>query len=110
MRVPYYFVFSRYTNQLKAFQLVGSRYTELELSEPPRVWIDELQLGLGVWQGSYQKITEQWLRWYDGAGNWILTSEESQRQQAEREKQRADRLSAQLRALGVEPDENFGAE
>ncbi len=73
LRVPYYFVFSRSTNQLKVFQLVGSRYTELELNEPPRVWIEELQLSLGVWQGSYQKITEQWLRWYDGAGNWILT-------------------------------------
>ena len=117
MRVPYYFVFSRYTNQLKAFQLVGSSYTGLELNEQ-RVWIDEIKLGLGVWQGSYQKITEQWLRWYDVAGNWILTLEESQRKQAgqvaverqraERERQRADRLSAQLRALGVEPDENFG--
>ena len=126
LRVPYYFVFSRYTNQLKAFQLVGSSYTELELNEQ-RVWIDEIQLGLGVWQGSYQKITEQWLRWYDAAGNWILIPEEAQRQQAEqvaverqraerekqraeRERQRADRLLAQLRALGVEPDENFGTE
>jgi Uma2 family endonuclease len=79
LRVPYYFVFSRYTNQLKAFQLVGSSYTELELNEQ-RVWIDEIQLGLGVWQGSYQKITEQWLRWYDAAGNWILIPEEAQRQ------------------------------
>ncbi len=75
---------------------------------------------MGVWQGSYQKITEQWLRWYDDSGNWILPSEEGQRQQAEqvaverqraeRERQRADRLLAQLRALGVEPDENFGTD
>ena len=60
------------------------------------------------------------MRWYDVAGNWILTLEESQRKQAgqvaverqraERERQRADRLSAQLRALGVEPDENFDTE
>ncbi len=77
------------------------------------MWIEELQLGLGVWQGSYQKVTEQWFRWYDGAGNWILTPEESQRQQAGQvavERQRADRLLAQLRALGVEPDDNFGTE
>jgi len=53
------------------------------------------------------------LRWYDAAGNWILTPEEAQRQQAGQvtlERQRADRLSAQLRALGVEPDENFDTE
>ena len=58
-----------------------------------------------------RKITDQWLRWYDAAGNWILTPEEAQRQQAGQvtlERQRADRLSAQLRALGVEPDKNFG--
>jgi Uma2 family endonuclease len=117
LRVPYYFVFSRYTGILKAFQLVGSSYTELELDEPPRVWIEEIGLGLGVWQGSYQKITENWLRWYDASGNWVLTPEEAQRERAEqerqlveRERQRAERLMAQLRALGVEPDENFEPE
>ena len=61
----------------------------------------------------YSFLGKRWLRWYDGAGNWILTPEESQRQQAEQitvERQRADRLLAQLRALGVEPDEQFGTE
>jgi len=111
LRVPYYIVFNRYTNQLRAFQLQGGKYTELELRQA-RVWIDDIKLGLGLWQGVYKKGGErQWLRWYDALGNWIVTPEERERQIAERERQiaererrRAERLAEQLRTLGVEPD------
>jgi len=61
---------------------------------------------LGLWTGVYQGIERQWLRWYDAPGNWVLTPEERERKQGERERRRAERLAAQLRALGVEP--NFG--
>ncbi|MCD8487389.1 MAG: Uma2 family endonuclease [Desertifilum sp.] len=103
LRVPYYIVFDRYTNQLQAFQLVGSRYAGLDVSEA-RVWIDEIQLGLGLWQGIYQGIERLWLRWYDIQGNWILTPEERVAARMEKERRRAERLAEQLRALGVEPD------
>jgi hypothetical protein len=89
-------VFDRYTDELRVFQLTGSSYTELELSEP-RVWMNDIQLGLGLWQGVYQGIERLWLRWYDADGNWVLTPEE-------RERRRVERLVEQLRSLGVEPD------
>ena len=106
LRVPYYIVFDRYKDQLRAFQLTGSRYRELELTEP-RLWMEDIGLGIGLWQGSYQGIERQWLRWYDANGNWIPIPEEQteqERQRAEQERQRAERLAEQLRALGVEPD------
>ena len=103
LRVPYYLVFDRYTDQLRAFQLQGSSYAELEINQP-RVWLNDIELGLGLWQGIYQGIERQWLRWYDASGNWVLTPAERERKQGERERQRAERLAAQLRALGVEPD------
>ena len=110
LRVPYYIVFNGRTNQLRAFQLAGSSYTELELSEP-RVWMNDIQLGLGLWQGFYGESDRIWLRWYDAAGNWILTPEERERQRAEqesqmleRERRRVERLAEQLRSLGVEPN------
>jgi Uma2 family endonuclease len=103
LRVPFYIVFDRYTDQLRVFQLVGISYSELELSEP-RVWMNDIQLGLGLWQGVYQGIDRIWLRWYDAAGNWILTPEERERQAVERERRRVERLVEQLRSLGVEPD------
>ena len=103
LRVPFYIVFDRYTDQLRVFQLVGISYSELELSEP-RVWMNDIQLGLGLWQGVYQGIDRVWLRWYDAAGNWVLTPEERERQGVERERRRVERLVEQLRSLGVEPD------
>jgi Uma2 family endonuclease len=81
LRVPYYVIFSRYTNQLRFFQLVGAHYQEqvLDPSEP-RVWLPELNLGLGIWQGNFEGVTRSWLRWLDQDGNWMLTDTEQERQ------------------------------
>ncbi|MDZ8263262.1 Uma2 family endonuclease [Nostoc sp. ChiQUE01b] len=111
LRVPYYIVFDRYTDKLQVFQLVADRYSELDLSTP-RVWMPGIQLGLGLWQGTYEGIDRLWLRWYDHRGNWISTQLEEERRRAEREsqraeqeKQRADKLAAKLRQLGINPDD-----
>jgi Uma2 family endonuclease len=89
LHIPYYVVFSRYTNQLRAFKLNGAHYQELEVQDG-RVWMSELGLGLGLWQGEFQGINRFWLRWYDAQGNWILTEAERERQRAEQERQRAE--------------------
>ncbi|MFZ9739655.1 MAG: hypothetical protein ACO3EZ_16785, partial [Prochlorotrichaceae cyanobacterium] len=86
----------------------------------PRFWFPELDLGLGVWDGVYERWSGLWLRWYDRNG-WIPTPEEraeaanqraeEERQRAEAANQRADqereekeRLAAYLRSLGLDPD------
>lgn len=77
LRVPYYIVFSRYTNRLRFFQLTGGRYQEQGLdTTQPRIWIPELGLGLGLWQGAFEGVTRHWLRWYDNQENWIPTDAE----------------------------------
>jgi hypothetical protein len=93
--------------------LEGTRYRELPLPEQ-RLWLEELQIGLGVWQGSYEGIEGLWLRWYDINGQWILTASErvekesqlveQERQRAEQERQRAERLAEYLRSQGIDPD------
>ena len=124
LRVPYYIVFNRYTDQLRAFVLTASHYQELVLQES-KVWMPELKIGLGLWQGSYQGSDRLWLRWYDAEDNWILTDAEAaqqqveterqqveaERQRAEAECQRADQAEAQLEALhrrlreaGIDPE------
>jgi DNA anti-recombination protein RmuC len=58
-----------------------------------KLWIEELQIGLGLWQGSFTGVERQWLRWYDAQGNWILTSAEREmreRQRVQMEQQRAE--------------------
>ena len=118
LRVPYYIVFDRYTDTLRAFTLDLEHYIKLDLNQP-KVWIPDLELGLGLWQGSYQGIERLWLRWYDAMGNWIPTPTEQESQRAEQESQRAEqeskraeqeskraeRLAARLRELGLDPDE-----
>lgn len=118
--IPYYIVFDRYTNQLRAFTLISGHYQELNLEEP-RIWMPMLELGLGLWQGVYRGIERPWLRWYDAERNWIPTDAEAakaraeqaeslleaERQKAEQQRQRADRLAEQLRTLGITLDETL---
>lgn len=97
LRVPYYIIFDRYTDQLQAFQLVADRYSRIELTTP-QIWMPSLDLGLGLWQGTYQGIERLWLRWYDANGNWLPTP-------TEQESQRAERLAAKLKELGIDPNQ-----
>ena len=92
LRVPYYFLFDRYENQFKGFSLNHGSYQPLEMINQ-KLWLPELDIGLGVWRGSYQGVTRNWLRWYEGNDEWTPTPEElanQARQRAERERQRAE--------------------
>lgn len=132
LKVPYYVVFNRYTNELHYFQRLRGRYQEVTPLRQ-RLWLPEAGLGLGLWWGVYRRVKRRWLRFYDAAGKWIPTPLEQERQhaeqerqraeqerqraeqanqraeqaqqQAEQERQRAERLAARLRMLGIEPDE-----
>ncbi|MBW4553643.1 MAG: Uma2 family endonuclease [Aphanocapsa sp. GSE-SYN-MK-11-07L] len=111
LRVPYYVLFDHNRDRLRAFALRGAQYQEVDL-EADRLWLPELKLGLGLWQGSFQDIERLWLRWYDPIGQWLPTSLESaeqqreraeqEKQRADREHQRADRLAERLRQSGIE--------
>ncbi len=113
LRIPYYVVFDRYQNQLRVFQLVATQYQLVPLSEQ-KFWFDEIQLGLGVWQGRYQDIEGLWLRWYSETDRWIPCADErvarerqraeQERQRAEQERQRAEQLAERLREMGIDPD------
>ena len=98
LRVPYYVVYDRYENNLRAFKISGMCYEPIVITEN-RFWLKEIDLGLGLWQGSYQGTEGLWLRWYDQT-SWISTSAE----RAEAEGQRADKLAAYLRSQGIDPD------
>jgi Uma2 family endonuclease len=118
LKVPYYILYDRYNGILKAFHLVAERYQEMTI-EGDLIWLAELKLGLGLWQGEYEGITRQWLRWLDADGNWIATPLEQSEQRREEERQqrlmaeqerdsvqeKAARMAERLRALGINPDE-----
>jgi Uma2 family endonuclease len=103
LRVPYYVVFSRYSDRLRAFKLNGGRYREQTIDpEKPQFWIPELNLGLGIWQGEFEGINRSWLRWYDAEENWLQTDAELERQKRLELAQKLKSLSPeQLAALGI---------
>jgi Uma2 family endonuclease len=103
LRVPYYAIFDRYKSEFKMFQLNGSRYSEVNLSDN-RFWMPDIEIGLGVWIGNYKGVEMPWLRWYDAEGNWVLTVEEHQAKLLEEERLKTEKLLAQLKALGIEPN------
>ncbi len=104
LRIPYYIIFDRYTDNLQVFQNIAGRYQELTLSESP-IWLSSVELGIGLWQGTYQGIERLWLRWYDARGNLIPTPAGKVEQQLEQERAKTERLAARLRELGVNPEE-----
>ena len=107
LRVPYYAVFSRYSNRLRGFKLDGGHYHEQAIDvDNPQFWIPELNLGLGLWQGEFEGINRRWLRWYDALGNWVLTDAERERQKRLELAQKLKSLSPeQLTALGINLEE-----
>ena len=119
LRIPYYVIYDRYENNFRVFKINGTRYESVSLPEN-RFWLEEIEMGLGLWQGSYQNTGGLWLRWYNADG-WLPTSAESveserrraesERRRAESERQRADAaenkaaiLAQKLRELGIELD------
>jgi Uma2 family endonuclease len=126
--IPYYVIYDPHNllkgGVMRRLELRGDQY------EPrPDDFFPAVHLGLIFWEGEYEGMRGRWLRWCDREGRVIPTGREGreqerqraeqERQRAEQERQRAeqarreteaekernDRLRAQLRALGIEPAE-----
>jgi len=121
MRVSYYAVYDPSLQlsetPLRLFELRGMHYSEM--TDP---WLDQVSLGLTIWQGDFEGRQDTWLRWHNAEGALLLTGDEQaaqerqraeqerqraeqERQRAEQERQRADRLADLLRAQGIDPDQ-----
>ncbi|MBE9143578.1 Uma2 family endonuclease [Planktothrix mougeotii] len=108
LQVPIYAIFEPVTGQLEVHSLQNSRYELDKINQNSRYWIEDLKLFLGVWQGEKEQRNGYWLRWWDDAGNilpWGVEKVEQERQIAEQEHQRAEKLAEFLRSQGINPDE-----
>lgn len=111
---------------LQGWQLNGQwDYQLLIPNERGWLWCETLGFWLGQWEGTVDRETATWLRFYDRDGHLLLLPEEVAQQQAEAERQRAEaerqraevaqqqaeaerqraeRLAERLRALGEDLD------
>jgi Uma2 family endonuclease len=120
MRASYYIVYD--PNQqlgekvLRVYELRGRRYFESQ-----ETWLEQVGLGITLWEGEFEGRQDHWLRWCYQDGNVLLTGDEyaeqerqraeQERQRAEQERQRAEQaeqraqiLAERLRAMGIDPD------
>jgi Uma2 family endonuclease len=93
IKPAFYGIYEVNKASIEVYELIGGQYQLLAANERGHYSITPMGIELGLWQGEYQNMELPWLRWWDLQGNLLLIGEE-----------RANRLTAQLRALGVEPE------
>lgn len=107
IRIAFYAIYEVDKASVEVYELVANQYQKCQPNERGHYPIPQLGVELGIWQGSFMNQPLPWLRWWDGEGNLLLAGDERAEQEKERaevESQRADRLAAKLRELGVDPD------
>jgi len=108
LHVPFYAIFEPREGLLEVYRLDSSaKYEVRSPNTNNRYWIEGVGLYLGVWQGTKAERTGYWLRWWDESGEmllWGVEMIERERQEREIIQQRSERLAAQLRAVGIEPE------
>jgi Uma2 family endonuclease len=93
IRPSYYGIFWTDRAELEMYQHTGRKFKRLKPNRRKHYPIAPLSLELGLWEGRYDNADTTWLRWWDSQGNLLPTNGE-----------RAERLAAKLRELGVDPD------
>ncbi|MEH2432986.1 MAG: Uma2 family endonuclease [Nostoc sp.] len=99
IRASYYIVYDQ--NQqlgekiLRVYELRGTRY--FETSE---IWLEQVGLGVTLWEGEFEGRQDHWLRWCYQDGNVLSTGDE----RASQAEQRTQLLADRLRAMGVDTD------
>ncbi len=75
MRVSYYVVYDPNhclsDKTLRIFEIKGRQYFETQ-----ETWLEQVGLGLTLWQGEFEGRSDLWLRWCDREGNILLTGDE----------------------------------
>ena len=94
LQIPNYVIFAPDTGELEVYQLDDSGRYQLPHPDANNLyWIAQMNLFLGQWQGTRENRTGYWLRWWNENGELLLWGSE-----------KAERLAAQLRAAGIEPE------
>ncbi|MBE9241698.1 Uma2 family endonuclease [Synechocystis salina] len=100
IRPAYYGIYEVEKASVELYYLIGSHYELMNPNAYGHYEIPELQVALGIWQGTYQNMELPWLRWWDLQGKLLPNPEEKVIQAEEK----AEKLAAKLRELGINPE------
>jgi Uma2 family endonuclease len=121
IHASFYAIYEVQKAAVEVYELIANRYQRCTPNERGHYPIAPMGVELGIWQGKFVNQTLPWLRWWDSAGNLLLSGEEraerekqraeeqqqraeQQQQRAEQQQQRAEQLEAFLRSQGFDPD------
>ena len=114
IRAVYYAIFDPFRPKLEVYRLDGLRYRRAAADGRGLVPIPEMEMALGIWDGTFGPETGTWLRFYDARGRLMPTGAElAAIERGEKEAAWAEaaslrvELDAALRKLrekGIDPD------
>lgn len=101
IRPAFYAIYDVKQGMVDAYHLVEDTFQPIAPNERKHFPIPRMGVELGIWRGEYKGVKLPWLRWWNAEGTLLPTPEE----RADQETQRAEKLAAKLRELGINPDE-----
>ena len=105
--IGYYVVFDplqqRSDQPLRVYESRGNHYILQESA-----WMEQVNLGLTLWEGEFEDKQDTWLRWCDRDNQLLLTGgeqAEAERRRAETAEEKVKQLEQRLQAKGIKLDE-----
>ena len=99
IRIPFYVIFDTWKDSLEAYHLVDGHYTKMQPNERGHYLIAPMGVELGL---KFENGVA-WLRWWDDAGNLLLTGDE-RAVQAEQKQVQAEAIATQERLAKQEAE------
>jgi Putative restriction endonuclease len=103
LHIPYYAVFDPFDElhkgELTVYELRRSSYIAVQPNAQGVYWMEEVGLGLRLWNGFYERSEARWLRWCDADGVLIQTGferSEAFKYELERIEERLSNTEGQL--------------
>jgi len=97
IRIPFYAIFDAWKDSLELYHLIDGRYTKMQPNDRRHYSISPMGVELGL---KFENGVS-WLRWWDEAGNLLLTGDE-RAVQAEQKQAQAEQKQVQAEAIAAQ--------